>query len=71
MYENIYNSFIVDIVMVMDMIVPVPRADSPENLKYIDFNAELRRMMGDDERGQEIMLLVNSNLPIEIANIYV
>ena len=57
--------------MVMDMIVPVPRADSPENLKYIDFNAELRRMMGDDERGQEIMLLVNSNLPIEIANIYV
>ena len=70
-YENIYTSFIVDVVMVMDMIVPVPRADSPENLKYIDFNAQLRRMMGDDERGQEIMLLINSNLPKEIASIYV
>lgn len=69
-YENIYSGSIVEIMMIMDMLFPIPRAQQPEMLRYIDFNAELRRLMEDDDKGKEIYNLFVNNLPPDIVNSY-
>ena len=69
-FENIYQSSIVDMMMIMDMLFPLPRAEEPENLRYLDFNSELRNLMEDDDRSKELYTLLETNLPNDIVNIY-
>ncbi len=69
-YENIYEGSIVEIMMIMDMMFPIPRAKQPEVLRYIDFNAELRRLMEDDDKAKEIYTLFDNDLPPDIVNSY-
>lgn len=49
-FEGLYDSHIVDIMMFLDFIIPVPRADQePEKLKIIDFNADIRELLDDED----------------------
>lgn len=69
-FEKIYNSPIIDLMMIMDMMFPIPRAEEPEFLRYIDFNSELRRLMEDDDRAQGEDLTDNSKVPPEVSGNY-
>lgn len=70
-FENICSSIIIDLVMVNDMLFPLPRApDKPEPLRYIDFNEDLRTVMQLKGNMTDQSSALNSNIPPEIQDSY-
>src|SRR3990167_212409 len=70
-FDKICESTIIELVMVNDMLFPLPRApDKPEVLRYIDFNEDLRTVIqlkgGLNDKSQSL----DSNIPSEIRDSY-